>query len=35
MAELEDIELDLSALDKVAGGGCWKCLDDCGQTIVL
>lgn len=35
LAELEDIELDLSALDKVAGGGCWKCLDDCGQTIVL
>ena len=29
-AEFADVELDEKALKKVAGGGCWNCLDDCG-----
>ena len=30
LAELSDAELDDKVLKKVAGGGCWNCLDDCG-----
>ena len=30
LAELTDVELDDKVLKKVAGGGCWNCLDDCG-----
>ena len=30
LEELSDIELDKENLDKVAGGTCWNCLDDCG-----
>ena len=30
LEELSDIELDKETLDKVAGGMCWNCLDDCG-----
>ena len=29
-AEFADVELDEKVLKKVAGGGCWNCLDDCG-----
>ena len=30
MADLPDVEMDDKVLKKVAGGGCWNCLDDCG-----
>ena len=30
LAELSDVELDDTALKRVAGGACWNCLDDCG-----